>query len=64
MLPAFSENSFQSSVYIKSACVMKHISKLNTVKLCFITQIVPLDILVPLYKLCKEDIRVDNIFGV
>jgi len=42
---------------------MKHISKPITVKLCFITQIVPLDIFVPLYKFCKEDSRVDNIFG-
>jgi len=58
-----SENIFQSSVYIKSVCVMQHISKLNTVKLCFITQIFPLDIVLPLYKLCKEDIRVDSIFG-
>jgi hypothetical protein len=35
----FGENIF----HIKTVCIMKHISKFNTFKLCFITQLIPLD---------------------
>ena len=57
-----SAKSFQSSVYIKSVRIIKHVQ-------AYYCQIVLHHrsfryILVPLYKLCKEDTHVDNIFGV
>jgi hypothetical protein len=45
----FGENIFQSLVRIETVRVLKHISKLNTVKMCFITQFIPLDKQVPVY---------------